>query len=104
MDPRGAYQDLISLNTSNRNSLCKKDSRIMVSGLLTPINITKKRLLGCAAALAFCAASPVALAEDTGTAITNADQHPGDWMSYGRTYSEQRYSPLDQITRKMPAI
>ena len=71
----------------------------MVSGLLTPINVTKKRLLGCAAALAFCAASPLALAEDTGTAITNADQHPGDWMSYGRTYSEQRYSPLDQITK-----
>jgi len=29
--------------------------------------------------------------------ITNADREPGDWMSYGRTYDEQRFSPLDQI-------
>ena len=27
-----------------------------------------------------------------------ADREPGNWMSYGRTYSEQRFSPLDQIT------
>jgi quinohemoprotein ethanol dehydrogenase len=26
-----------------------------------------------------------------------ADQHPGDWMSYGRTWDEQRFSPLRQI-------
>ncbi|MCP4905349.1 MAG: PQQ-dependent dehydrogenase, methanol/ethanol family [bacterium] len=26
-----------------------------------------------------------------------ATTHPGDWLSYGRTYSEQRYSPLSQI-------
>jgi PQQ-dependent dehydrogenase (methanol/ethanol family) len=26
-----------------------------------------------------------------------ADQDPGTWMSTGRTYAEQRYSPLDQI-------
>ena len=36
---------------------------------------------------------------NTGQAIINADQHPGDWLTYGRTYSEQRYSPLDQINR-----
>ncbi|MEE8663330.1 MAG: PQQ-dependent dehydrogenase, methanol/ethanol family [Acetobacter sp.] len=33
----------------------------------------------------------------TGEAIIHADDHPGDWLTYGRTYSEQRYSPLDQI-------
>jgi quinohemoprotein ethanol dehydrogenase len=27
-----------------------------------------------------------------------ADREPGNWMSYGRTYSEQRFSPLDRIT------
>ncbi len=32
-----------------------------------------------------------------GAAIVNADQHPGDWLSYGRTYSEQHYSPLKKI-------
>jgi quinohemoprotein ethanol dehydrogenase len=26
-----------------------------------------------------------------------ADENPGQWMSYGRTYSEQRYSPLAKI-------
>jgi alcohol dehydrogenase (cytochrome c)/quinohemoprotein ethanol dehydrogenase len=29
--------------------------------------------------------------------IENADREPGNWMSYGRTYNEQRYSPLDRI-------
>ncbi len=32
--------------------------------------------------------------------IANADQTPGDWMTYGRTYTEQRFSPLQQITDK----
>ncbi len=30
--------------------------------------------------------------------LINADQQPGNWMSYGRTYGEQRFSPLKQIT------
>src|SRR6266481_2508909 len=30
--------------------------------------------------------------------LINADQQPGNWMSYGRTYSEQRFSPLKQIS------
>lgn len=30
--------------------------------------------------------------------IIAADAQPGDWLSTGRTYSEQRYSPLDRIT------
>lgn len=29
--------------------------------------------------------------------LANADAEPGNWMSHGRTWSEQRYSPLDQI-------
>jgi glucose dehydrogenase len=31
------------------------------------------------------------------TRMLHADQEPGNWMSYGRTYSEQRFSPLKQI-------
>ena len=31
--------------------------------------------------------------------IATADARPGDWVSYGRTYDEQRYSPLSQINR-----
>jgi quinohemoprotein ethanol dehydrogenase len=32
--------------------------------------------------------------------IINADATPGDWLTHGRTYSEQRFSPLAQITDK----
>ena len=32
-----------------------------------------------------------------GARIINADSEPSNWMTTGRTYSEQRYSPLDQI-------
>jgi glucose dehydrogenase len=30
--------------------------------------------------------------------IEAADQDPANWMTYGRTYSEQRFSPLSKIT------
>ena len=51
-------------------------------------------LLAAALALAGCqkGASTV-----DGRRITEADQHPGDWVSYGRSYDEQRFSPLTQI-------
>src|SRR5665213_1278806 len=29
--------------------------------------------------------------------LQHADSEPGNWMSYGRTYDEQRFSPLTQI-------
>ncbi len=29
--------------------------------------------------------------------LTNADKDPGNWMSHGRTYGEQRFSPLEKI-------
>src|SRR5882724_3985798 len=32
--------------------------------------------------------------------ILNADNSPGNWLTHGRTYSEQRYSPLTNITDK----
>ena len=33
-----------------------------------------------------------------GARIANADRDPGNWLTYGRTYSEQRYSPLKKIS------
>lgn len=33
-----------------------------------------------------------------GTRIIDADKEPGNWVSHGRTYDEQRFSPLKQIT------
>ncbi len=35
----------------------------------------------------------------TANAIINADDRPGEWLSHGRTYSEQRYSPLSAVNR-----
>src|SRR3546814_17145961 len=34
------------------------------------------------------------------TRLLAADQEPGNWMSTGRTYGEQRYSPLQKINQK----
>jgi len=42
-------------------------------------------------------AAAVAPARVDAARIVNADREPGNWMSYGRTYDEQRYSPLDRI-------
>ncbi|MGD2133144.1 MAG: PQQ-dependent dehydrogenase, methanol/ethanol family [Maricaulaceae bacterium] len=36
-------------------------------------------------------------AQVDGARIAAADAEPGAWLSHGRTYSEQRFSPLDQI-------
>lgn len=30
--------------------------------------------------------------------LLRADEHPGDWMAHGRTFDEQRHSPLVKIT------
>jgi quinohemoprotein ethanol dehydrogenase len=35
-----------------------------------------------------------------GQRIINADREPSNWMSHGRTYDEQRFSPLTQITER----
>ena len=37
-------------------------------------------------------------ADVDGARIRAADQEPGNWMSWGRTYDEQRFSPLSQIS------
>ncbi len=39
----------------------------------------------------------ITAAQVDGVAIIAADQRPGVWLSHGRTYSEQRFSPLKQI-------
>ena len=32
--------------------------------------------------------------------IKNADSEPGNWLAHGRTYEEQRFSPLKQINKE----
>ncbi|HVY89745.1 MAG TPA: PQQ-dependent dehydrogenase, methanol/ethanol family [Hyphomonadaceae bacterium] len=64
-------------------------------------------LLAGAALLAMAAcseksktAAPLTVAQVDGSAIQAADQRPDVWLSTGRTYTEQRYSPLKQIDAK----
>jgi len=41
--------------------------------------------------------NPVKPADVNESRIINADREPGNWMTYGRTYGEQHFSPLNQI-------
>ncbi len=61
-------------------------------------------MIRSALAVALVSALGVAAASDTrqpamvdGARIANADREPGNWLSHGRTYGEQRYSPLATI-------
>ncbi len=53
------------------------------------------------AAYVACAGSQGEAADAvTGRRIVNADKEPGSWLSYGRDYLEQHFSPLKQIDTK----
>jgi quinohemoprotein ethanol dehydrogenase len=56
--------------------------------------------LAATIALYGCAANDTAVnpAAVNGARLTAADSEPGQWMSHGRTYDEQRFSPLDKIS------
>jgi quinohemoprotein ethanol dehydrogenase len=68
----------------------------------------RDRFHACAASLAACLTLvacgsgpamptlPKAAAVDAAR-IEAADREPGNWLSYGRTYDEQRFSPLKQV-------
>ncbi|NHO31554.1 PQQ-dependent dehydrogenase, methanol/ethanol family [Acetobacter fallax] len=77
--------------------------------MIRPASAKRTSLLGILAAGTFLAAAlgqPAGSARaagasgDTGEQIIHADDHPENWLTYGRTYSEQRYSPLDKINRE----
>ena len=58
--------------------------------------LTALAAIGCRSSSgpASAAAAPASV---SGARLTAADGEPGQWMSQGRTYGEQRFSPLDQI-------
>jgi quinohemoprotein ethanol dehydrogenase len=67
-------------------------------------NQTRHRLLAASFAVLSVCSTGSALARSGGGAATvdgariiAADQEPQNWLAHGRTYSEQRYSPLAQI-------
>jgi quinohemoprotein ethanol dehydrogenase len=74
-----------------------------------PLFQSKRRRLvlsGAVIALAVCSLTAslqpvnaaVAAASVDAARLNGADKDAGNWMTYGRTYSEQRFSPLGQIT------
>jgi quinohemoprotein ethanol dehydrogenase len=54
-------------------------------------------MAGCQRQPADAGTKAVAPAQVDGARIINADREPQNWVSHGRTYSEQRYSPLANI-------
>src|SRR5262245_7631956 len=55
------------------------------------------RLAAFATSLLIGAGAAIA-ADVNAQRIIGADKEPGNWLSHGRTYSEQRFSPLAKIT------
>lgn len=58
--------------------------------------------INAAASIAVAVATPTSTAPVAANVnaerLVNAESEPGQWMSHGRTYSEQRFSPLTQVT------
>jgi alcohol dehydrogenase (cytochrome c) len=59
-----------------------------------------KRSLLCSALFAAAVGCPASgsAAPVTADDLRNADENSGEWLLYGRSYDNQRFSPLDQIT------
>ncbi len=57
-------------------------------------------LAGSIAALPAWSADRKPAANVTRERMEQADKEPGEWMSHGRTWGEQRFSPLKQINEK----
>ncbi len=58
----------------------------------------KSRWLAAVAAVFLCGAiAQAAPGAVDGARIIDADSEPGNWLAHGRTYGEQRFSPLDTI-------
>jgi quinohemoprotein ethanol dehydrogenase len=67
------------------------------------LKVLPRLLIACIAAAAlfiYAGESVLAatMAEVDATRLAGADQDAANWLSYGRTYSEQRFSPLARIT------
>ncbi len=83
----------------NSNAWCPRTTE-MIGQIFSHYKITKKlALLICGAVVLVGCGEPTvdAPAWVDGVRIENADSEPHNWLTHGRTYSEQRYSPLDQI-------
>ena len=82
---------------------CRPIFASFVSFIVNRFSLSRNRLPGVAAiVLLFLAAAHPGTAPRPASVdasrILHADAEPGSWMTHGRTYSEQRFSPLKQIS------
>jgi quinohemoprotein ethanol dehydrogenase len=77
------------------------NSRVTQFGAVMGILLSGISLIACSGGnkAAAPAAPAISQANVDGARIENADSEPGSWMSHGRTYSEQRFSPLAKISK-----
>ena len=87
-------------DTTDMNCMGRTYTTFRISSIVT-IYFALATISGCSCSSRKTVESPAAngakAADIDGARITNADREPGNWMSYGRTYSEQRFSPLKDI-------
>jgi len=89
---------------SCNSAICKKIQVFVIAQLWLGACLAAVSLAGCGNR----GSLPAGRASATGPGVTGvdaarisgADREPGNWMTYGRTYSEQRFSPLKEITEQ----
>src|SRR5262245_65500208 len=86
-----------SLNTrkqSNKGRASMRRSRLAIIVVVLALVVLNSRVSRTAQELNPERTKP---ADVDGARITGADQEPGNWMSHGRDYGEQRCSPLKEV-------
>ena len=68
-------------------------------GFVCSLLVMGLALAACSTASNTSTTAPAKLAAVNGARLTAADSEPGQWMSHGRTYDEQRFSPLTHISK-----
>ena len=94
---------IVRARSYNNKTLLKRGDYRLNTHRLSP-SISRAFAIGLTSFLVACSSSkppvaevPAVPANVTKARVIAADQEPGNWMAHGRTYSEQRYSPLNQI-------
>ena len=86
------------LNAVYRSSVVKALSAIAMIAVLAGCEVsTPPKVAGSNGATAAPSATPATPRPVDSERIGAADSEPGQWLSHGRTYDEQRFSPLDSI-------
>src|ERR1700727_3566875 len=102
--PRRSRAKSLRMRPAERTETALK--RIIWGGRMNSRRYAGRGVLPISVALLFGFAGVACHSAETGgkpvngERIANADAEPGNWLSYGRTYSEQRYSPLKRINDK----